>query len=240
MAIIPSNTFKIWRDGDVVKASEYMQELEILRMAINANGADISVLKNATVGVLKGVRYGATFPPNPEPGEVFLRTDEDMYYFLSSESTWTPLALNSDLLAHIDDTENPHKVSAAQIGAYTKTETDIKFAVKTQPAWRSPVYQNGWSDFPTAGYEVLSYMKDELGRVHIRGMCKNGSPTPTTIFALPTGYRPGKILVRSAMGKNTSGVETFVRVDINSDGSVVLKNAIGSDYLSINLSFDTR
>lgn len=136
MATIPSNTFKIWRDGDVVTASEYMQELEILRTAINANGLDISTLKNATLGVLKGVLNGTSFPPNPNPGDVFLRTDEDMYYFLSSAGTWFPLALNADLLAHAESTENPHKVSAAQIGTYTKTELDAKLLQKAIGAFR--------------------------------------------------------------------------------------------------------
>jgi hypothetical protein len=130
MATIPSNTFKVWRDGETVKALEYMQELEILRTAINANGNDVAVLKSAALGVLRGVRNGEVFPPNPIPGDVFLRTDENKYYFLGSESTWIPLALGADLSAHLENTENPHKVSATQIGAYTKTETDNKFSAK--------------------------------------------------------------------------------------------------------------
>jgi hypothetical protein len=132
MAIIPSNTFKTWRDGEVVKALEYMQELEILRTAINANGNDVAVLKNAALGVLKGVQNGEAFPPNPLPGDVFLRTDENKYYFLGLDATWKPLALDADLLAHMEDTDNPHSVSASQLGVYTKTETDNKFQTKAK------------------------------------------------------------------------------------------------------------
>jgi hypothetical protein len=191
MAIIPSNTFRVWRDGDVVGAEEYMKELEILRMAINANGTDISVLKNATVGVLKGVLNGITFPPNPNPGDVFLRTDEDKYYFLSSQNVWIPLALDEELIEHMESTENPHKVSASQLGVYSKTEADVKFAVKSLDAWTNVTTQNGWYN----GVEghTAQYFKESTGMMHLRGRLKPGILTSgVTPFTLPAGCRPSK------------------------------------------------
>jgi hypothetical protein len=137
MAIIPANTFKVWRDGEVVTALEYMQELEILRTAINANGLDVSVLKNAALGVLKGVQNGDEFPPNPVPGDLYYRTDEGLLYVLNATSNWTALPLSSELAAHTASTDNPHKVSASQIGTYTKTEIDSKFPVKTESVFGS-------------------------------------------------------------------------------------------------------
>lgn len=41
------------------------------------------------------------------------------------------LARMSDLLAHTNRTDNPHKVTAAQVGAYTKAEADAKVSAAT-------------------------------------------------------------------------------------------------------------
>lgn len=189
MATIPSNTFKVWRDGDVVGAEEYMKELEILRMAINANGADLSTIKNATAGVLKGVLNGATFPPNPNVGDLFFRTDEGALYVLNAESNWTALSLSSELAEHTVSTENPHKVSASQIGVYTKEEARGEFAAQIQEAEKYPTLMNQWKNAYTE--QKARYWKDTLGMVHINGRVNLGIQTDgTTLFILPAGYRP--------------------------------------------------
>jgi hypothetical protein len=239
MAIIPSNTFRVWRDGDVVGAEEYMKELEILRMAINANGTDISVLKNATIGVLKGVPNGITFPPNPNPGDVFLRTDEDKYYFLSSQNVWIPLALDADLIEHMESTENPHRVSASQLGVYTKTEADVKFATKALEDWKNASTQNGWYNHQAA--RPVQYFKDPYGMVHLRGSLAPGVLTNgVTPFILPEGYRPKKevdIIIKAFSSTNTL---TFTTLSIQPNGNCGIYDNMSLNSIRLdNIHFRT-
>jgi hypothetical protein len=49
---------------------------------------------------------------------IYITTDENNNTFIDS-ATFT---------AHVNNTENPHKVTPSQIGAYTKAETDTKIA----------------------------------------------------------------------------------------------------------------
>jgi hypothetical protein len=172
MAIIPSSTFKPWKDGDTVKAKEYMQELEILRTAINANGFDLEVLKGAAAGVLKGVQNGDVFPPNPVKGDIFYRTDEGVLYILDNEGQWDGLSLKAETDEHAANKENPHGVSAAQLSVYTKEESDVKFVYATEKGsnangeyikwsngilecWKTDVFastaMNAWVATPVAG-----------------------------------------------------------------------------------------
>jgi hypothetical protein len=129
MAIIPSTTFKTWKDGETVKAKEYVQELEILRTAINANGEALSALQAASAGVLKGVQNGTAFPPNPVAGDMFFRTDEGVLYVLDTNSQWIAQSPKGIVDTHTASKENPHGVSASQVGAYSKAESDGKFLV---------------------------------------------------------------------------------------------------------------
>jgi hypothetical protein len=181
MAIIPSSTFKTWKDGDTVKAKEYMQELEILRTAINANGFDLETLKAAASGILKGIQNGDEFPPNPVKGDMFYRTDEGILYILDDEGQWDALSLKATTDAHAANKENPHGVSAAQLGVYTKEETDVKFNYVTEKGtnsngdyikwsngvlecWKTYVHDstsiNAWVSTPIAGSTYYSFPGD--------------------------------------------------------------------------------
>lgn len=153
MAIIPSSTFKDWKDGDTVKAKEYIQELEILRTAINANGEAVAALLAATAGVLKGIQNGSSFPANPVKGDMFFRTDEEVLYILDANSQWNAISPKELVDEHIADKENPHGVTATQVGSYSKTEADNRYAVasgqriETAPAL---FFTNGASTSATA------------------------------------------------------------------------------------------
>lgn len=60
-----------------------------------------------------------------------------------------------------------------------------------QPAWTAVSFENSWVNFDSSNYTAGSYMKDSLGFVHLRGLVKTGT-IGTTIFTLPSGYRPAK------------------------------------------------
>lgn len=51
MVSIPDGTFKDWQENDVIKASEYKQEREMLRSALNVNNLKLSILESSTVGL---------------------------------------------------------------------------------------------------------------------------------------------------------------------------------------------
>lgn len=63
---------------------------------------------------------------------------------------------------------------------------DVPFTAPA-PVWTAPTLGHSWVN--EDGYAPASYRIDAGGRVHLRGLMKNGS-LATTAFALPAGYRP--------------------------------------------------
>lgn len=86
--------------------------------------------------------------------------------------------------------------------------------VLQQEGWQNVSFQNGWQNYGGT-FNTAGYFKDSQGVVHLKGLVRNGA-IGTTIFTLPTGYRPaGRELQVVATNPNTAG-----RVDILSDGNV--------------------
>lgn len=218
MAIIPSTTFKAWKDGEVVKAKEYMQELEILRTAINSNGEDLAALKGAAAGILKGIQNGPEFPPNPVQGDMFFRTDEEILYILDSEGQWLAQSPKAEADAHMNSKENPHGVTASQINVYTKEESDIRYVSGTGERFQ-PVnalfFTNGGSNnstahvvFPKAFSEVPTVVPghvvtavpyiDTIGYPYIYNVTKTGFSVKiaTTAGNLGTFNTPVNAVIR--------------------------------------------
>ncbi len=199
MAIIPSTTFKQWKNGEVINALEYVQELEILRTAINSNGTDIAALKGLTVGELRRFPSGTSFPGGAIPGDIFYREDLGQAFYLGLESQWHQFSLESALTAHATSTENPHKVSAVQLGVYTKEESQAAFAAKTQEAEKFLTLLNSWQNAYDS--QKARYWKDSVGMVHLNGRVKSGTMTEgTTLCILPSGYRPKDTIYVEARG----------------------------------------
>lgn len=94
-----------------------------------------------------------------------------------------------------------------------------------------PAFLNSWVNF-SAGYEVASFYKDPFDVVHIRGLVKSGTIN-TTIFILPTGYRPANKLLFAAI----DGLNSAVRLEVASDGSVVAPASTSTAFQSITCSF---
>jgi hypothetical protein len=101
-----------------------------------------------------------------------------------------------------------------------------------------PTFQNSWVDygspFATAGFYV-----DPIGRVHLEGVVTNpSSPGPTsTVFILPTGYRPpANLAFAVAAGTGSPVVED---VDILTDGTVLAfggNQVVALDGISFRVS----
>ncbi len=97
----------------------------------------------------------------------------------------------------------------------------------TPAAWTLVTYQNGWSDF---GFESpVSYYKDLLGIVHLRGVC--GGTTLSVIFTLPVGYRPpynAYFIATDASGTNIQRIKIFP------DGSVYAMNGASAYFWGLD------
>lgn len=76
--------------------------------------------------------------------------------------------------------------------------------VGTRGVTKTPSLSNSWVDVGS-GAEVMQYMKDKDGMVHVWGACKNGTTTAaTTIFTLPASFRPVGFM-RPAITVNDAG-----------------------------------
>jgi len=107
---------------------------------------------------------------------------------------------------------------------------------KQQEAATAYAYSNNWVDYDGGStFETGAYYKDNAGRVHLRGLIKRGSGTPTpgeTMVTLPTGYRPARRLMFFT-ATDTGGA----RVEITSSGTVLYIQG-GYGFLSLEgLSF---
>jgi hypothetical protein len=100
-----------------------------------------------------------------------------------------------------------------------KVLKDLRLDVVTQEDWKDVTYLNSWVDFSTV-YHSVGYMKDNMGFVHTRGLCKNG--TSGVCFTLPEGYRPSKDLLFTLyhFDYNTNPG----RVSISSGGTFTFSN----------------
>jgi len=79
-----------------------------------------------------------------------------------------------------------------------------------------PPYTDSWTQYTVAVTQFCTnaFLKDENGKVSLRGLAKSGS-LPGTVYVLPTGYRPSKYHLFPAFSNGAIG-----RLDTRPDGSV--------------------
>lgn len=79
--------------------------------------------------------------------------------------------------------------------------------------WTAPTLLNSWTNYG-AGFQACQYRR--VGDVvQIRGLIQSGT---STIFTMPTGFRPPAIL----MFRQECATYKGCRVDVNTGGSVIL------------------
>lgn len=117
-----------------------------------------------------------------------------------------------------------------QDSSFTSIQADS--ATLAQEIWW-PATMFNWVN-ANASYESASFMKDSMGFVHVRGFVRNTGGS-TTVFTLPTGYRPAGIHPVSTIGD--SAVAAF---EVRPDGQVVQTIGSAASYLVLNAIFDTR
>jgi len=96
----------------------------------------------------------------------------------------------------------------------------------TTEGWTTPTLENGWVNFGS-DYAQVKYYKDKEGRVHLKGLVKDGTLN-LHCFTLPVGYRPATnereifTINEGAPGMSGPGPGQFGRVDIMPDGRVMM------------------
>lgn len=117
---------------------------------------------------------------------------------------------------------NPEDALLAQIAAEATT-----------PVVTAPTLLNSWVNFGSS-FANAGYYKDTLGRVHLRGVLKDGTTTPgTAFFTLPAGYRPSAELLFTTF--TFDGVtQSACRIDVHANGNVATGAGVQSGYLSLD------
>lgn len=104
-------------------------------------------------------------------------------------------------------------------------------------AWNTPALQNSWQPWETVNPDGLGlsnpgYYRDPYGVVHLQGVITGGS-IGTTIFTLPTGYRPNRYLIYPVITGSTTANYTLGVVHVKQDGTVVFQFG-GTSYVALD------
>lgn len=103
------------------------------------------------------------------------------------------------------------------------------YSTATTGWWTSPL-ENGWVAYDTSRFPAPQYIKDADGVVTLRGLLRAGTTTyGTTIMTLRPGYRPDHQLIFSVDSSETAG-----RIDVNPDGTVVVREGIAANWTSLD------
>jgi hypothetical protein len=88
-------------------------------------------------------------------------------------------------------------------------------------AWIAPTLLNSWTNFG-GGYQTVGYLKDPMGFVHLKGVLLGGSgASNTTVFTLPTGYRPGAHTHGAGGDAGVGGNVVDVQVDTSGNLTII-------------------
>jgi len=98
----------------------------------------------------------------------------------------------------------------------------------------APTLLNSWVNFG-GSRTVAGYYKDKYGLVHLQGVIKDGATVnPTSLFVLPTGYRPA---ARQKFATVAAGA--FGSVFIDADGNVYYDAGANTEFSLCGISFRT-
>jgi hypothetical protein len=93
------------------------------------------------------------------------------------------------------------------------------------------LFENSWVNYGDT-FSSASFIKDRFGVVHMRGLVKSGT-LGTTMFTLPSGFRPAKTDIYWQAG-NTGAAYVSSRVDVATGGTVIPHaTQAGNGWLSL-------
>lgn len=129
--------------------------------------------------------------------------------------------------------ENTQKVAVIQAkGALPRVITGTEQAFDL-------TLQNNWVNYDVTNWSKAQFWKDGEGRVYIWGTIKSGTATNGTVLAtLPPGFRPTGTEVFQTHGWNGT-THTAVRIDVQTNGSIVLVATIPTSGIAVNNGYLT-
>ena len=100
--------------------------------------------------------------------------------------------------------------------------------------WNEVTPSSPFSNYGST-WDTCAYMKDSNGVVHLKGLVTGTHTGASTIFTLPSGYRPSKERMFPCI--SSASPDRALRVDIQADGDVIV-DSTHSGWVSIsNISF---
>ena len=98
--------------------------------------------------------------------------------------------------------------------------------VGTKGVFKTPTFENSWTNASNTAYQFARFVKRDEGDVLLEGVLASGTMTDnTTIFTLPTGFRPAKRVIFITTTLTSGGVFGSAVVRVDPDGTVRMRNA---------------
>jgi hypothetical protein len=206
----------------------------------SSTDSGLSILAGSGAGDYAAIVFGHAGLTSTA-GNVYLGTD---HLGLSTDVDLPIKLYSNNLIVATFDSDK----STTLAGDLTVTGDDNSIA---QEAWtvvdaygtgnQQPEFALHWQNYGVGGtYQVAGFMKDSMGFVHLRGLVQSTHVARgTTIFTLPSGYRPtytsgfGQRADQTAMGSiyvKATGAVTIATGETAVDGFIWLDG----------ITFDTR
>lgn len=187
-------------------------------------------------GLAEIAAYRIGAGPNGNPAIVFTSADGDVYTMYTSNGSWS-VSVQNDVKLNVVKGEGIAMVNENYSGVLFDKDTGFlkkgsyNGTVWFEEIWTDFVLENDWTN-PGGKYDNASYRKMPDGTVLLRGALSPGATASgTTIFTLPSGYRPLKNQIFSVIA-DCGGVHA--RIEIGSNGSVKLFDAEATTGLRIH------
>jgi len=119
------------------------------------------------------------------------------------------------------------KVGIGVAPSYTLDVSGTVQCTQAGGSWATGSYNTGWADYG-GGYSGAKYKK--FGDiVFLKGLVVRNSGSETTIFTLPSGYRPPASILFAAIAN-----DAVARIGIDSSGNVILQAGVATPWVSLN------
>lgn len=115
-------------------------------------------------------------------------------------------------------------------------------AIGPPEPWQGLPFTGGWTNYAYE-FDLGAFRKDQLGKVHLRGLVTKNGGLPAigdTIATLPSGYRPTRRMIFAASAGGP--FEVYGRVDVKPSGEIVwvAGGTAETDFASLDtISFST-
>ncbi|QJC53049.1 hypothetical protein HGI30_16695 [Paenibacillus albicereus] len=168
-----------------------------------------------------GLQYAVTDPSNYDPSAVY----EVTYLALDVHQIGLPpTQIVAEYAANLRTVADDASKAAVQLARRVSVLENGSAQAK-QPQWITPTLLNGTQNF-SDGFNAISYMKDALGFVHIKGFAAN--PSNIAMFRLPPGYRPAKNLVFASTSASSAAGANPLAATINVQANGTVQAAINA------------